>query len=319
MLGKSDVGRVGVIVECVPTCTLKGLSKGTHRDAHLRNCWELHKRYGMNIIFSDAQIQYYADKGDLEYICISYGSFYAPHRACNRLMERNPQARLFWLTNEYNIQPPGYAYSRKKDVECISNFEAVEGHGYKKWHFLNLNTILARPINPPMEKKYGCIYYGTFRVNRTKYFRKYLQEDMVLSTNSKNLKKYKHIGCAPKWTKSLSWEHGRETLGLFKYSLYIEDDVTHTRFNNLANRFYEALFCRTVMLFCRSCKNTVEKSGIILREDMWVDSYEDVKARVNDSDALWQERLEWQMKWNKEALEEKEKVLDRIGDILMGR
>ena len=47
--------------------------------------------------------------------------------------------------------------------------------------------------------------------------------------------------------------------------------------------------------------------------------YEDVKARVNDSDALWQERLEWQMKWNKEALEEKEKVLDRIGDILMGR
>ena len=306
-----------MILECTPSATLKKLESGSCRDAHVRNAWEIYQMYKMPLIFSDAQIQYYAEqKQNLDYVAVSYGSFYAPHRACNKLMASHPKARLFWITNEVTIMPPGYLYPFRRHCECIANYESKPNHGYKKWHFLNLNTLMAENSRPMIPKKYSVIYYGTYRVDRLKYFRKYLQEGVYLSTNPKNHKKFKHIGTNPSRIGSMEWTKSKETLNLFKYSLYIEDEGTHTRFNHLANRFYEALFCNCVTLFDRSCQQTIRKSGIPFNEDFYVDSHEELMKKVNDGN--WQKRLNEQKKWLPQALKEKYQTLEKIGLILAG-
>lgn len=306
----------GIIVETTPSAKLEKVADGSMRDAHLRNSYTLHKRFGMPLIFSEEQMLFYADKvKDLEYICVSYGSFYCPFRAMNKLIEAHPNAKLIWITNEIEISPPGLVHKQMERADIIANFVESPNHKWKRWHFLNLNTLMVSEKNPLMRKKYDAIYYGTYRKDRTKYFRKYLQKDLYLSTNSKNHKKYKHIGCDPKRIGALEWKKGMETLNLFRYSLYIEDEQTHKRFNNLANRFYEALFCNTVTLFDRSCKNTIEKSGIPFDEDFYVDSYEELNAKIRDG--RWEQRLVEQQKWLSKALEEKEEVIEKIGKIFI--
>lgn len=305
----------GIIVETTPSAKLSSLANGSMRDAHLRNSYSLHLEYGMPLIFSEEQMLYYADKiKNLEYICVSYGSFYCPFRALDRLITAHPQARIYWITNEIEISPPGLVHKQQSQAQIIANFVESPKHKWKKWHFLNLNALMMEEPRKRIPKKYGVLYYGTFRKDRLKYFRKYLQDGLYLSTNTKNHKKYKHIGCEPKRIGALSWKSNQETLNHFKYSLYIEDEQTHKRFNNLANRFYEALFCNVVTLFDRSCKNTIEKSGIKFDEDFYVDSHEELMEKTKDGN--FEKRLSIQQQWVQNTLKEKKEIIEKIGVIL---
>ncbi len=307
----------GIIYECCPTATLELLAQGRVKDAHVRNAWEIVQAFGMPIIFTDTQLQYYTERCQyLSYIAVSYGSYYSPHRAIDKFIGHHWRSRLFWITNEITVMPPGKINRHRDSANCISNFVPDKNHGWAKYHTLNLNTLMMEKRRPLSEKKYGCIYYGTFRAGRVSYFSKYLGEEIFLSCHPKNHKKFKNAGSKAKMLHQMQWHKGRETLNHFQYSLYIEDEETHWRYNHLANRFYEALFCNCVTLFDISCEQTVELSGIKMREDFFVKDYEDLKNRINDG--KFKERLKFQQEhWYEMATEQKTETLIKIGQILL--
>ena len=113
---------------------------------------------------------------------------------------------------------------------------------------------------------------------------------------------------------SLSWEKQRETLNLFKYSLYIEDEHTHNNYNYLANRFYECLMCNVVHFFDINCKNTIEKSGIEFDDYFYVSNLEELKDKIKNDD--FEKSLKFQKKWNITAEKERESVINAIKEVL---
>ena len=228
-------------------------------DAHLRNSIIITEYLDADLLCIEKDFKIAIDK-NYDVLILGYASHYAPFQLINKLIENNPKARKIVISNEYNIASSIGGF---KPYDLIANYEKSNSNkSIIKQHFLNLNLLLAKYPNNNRDKKYDCIYYGTFRINRSNYFKEYLKEDIYLSTSPKNFKKFKHIDCNPKLITKLSWEEKRETLNLFKYQLYIEDINTHSNFNNLANRYYEAGFCNNVVFFDSNCRNTINKSEL---------------------------------------------------------
>ena len=143
--------------------------------------------------------------------------------------------------------------------------------------FLNLNALMfSEPYQ--VEKRRGFVYYGTFRPDRLDYLKRYFTGEFFVSTSKKNIKRFQHEGCSAKWIDKLKWRGARGNLSQFRYSIYVEDAYTHKHFNNLANRFFECVSNRVVLFFDRSCKGTVELSGISVDDIFFVESFDEMKA-----------------------------------------
>ena len=268
-------------------------------DAHLRNSMELSKYLKCDLLLVESDFLSALDT-TYDILILSYGSGYAPFNLIAELFKRNKKAKKFWLTNEYNLVP--ITSIMKYEHSIIGNFEKQPyNKNVLNFHSLNLNLLLSKPPNELNDKKYDCIYYGTFRVYRSKYFTEYLQNKIYLSTSSKNFKKFKHIGCNPKYINKLNWIEGKETLNLFKYQLYIEDDRTHENFNNLANRYYEAGFCNNVVFFDVNCRNTINKSELSYYKDQVenyiVKSYKDLQNKIKECNKDFNKHLAIQKGW----------------------
>jgi hypothetical protein len=175
-----------------------------------------------------------------------------------------------------------------------------------------MNALFYQPAKKIPPKKYDVCYYGTYRRDRSKYFKKYFTDErFYLSTSNRNFKKFKSIGCKFTPISKLTWSRtGYDTLGYFKYSLYIEDEHTHNVFNNLADRFYEALSNNTIILFDESCINTLKKSEIENYEDFIITSFKDITKRNYEAD------LEKQKLWIPTITAEKQKALQYIEKVI---
>lgn len=283
-------------------------------DAHLRNAQEIKKfleRKNHIVYLEFVDTLKYFDKKNIDCIIVSYASFYADFANMKRIIEENKQASLFWLTNEYNLMPNGTLYKlfKKTNTEIIANFEEKSNNikCFSKFHFLNLNLLLFDNEKRSINKKYNCIYYGTFREDRKVYFEKYLQKEIYLSTSEKNIKKFIDCGSNAKFIKKFSWQNKKETLNNFKYSLYIEDIHIHENFNNLANRFYEALKCNVVLFFDINCKNTIKKSKIDFDDYFYVRDYQELMQKIKTDDFAMS--LEKQRKWKIQAEQQKKEML----------
>lgn len=289
-------------------------------DAHTRNCFELKKilterKEEVYIEFLDTMK--YFKRNDMNVIIVSYASYYANFEEMRRIIEENKKARIFWLTNEYNLMPNGSLYKifRERNAEIIANYEKKSNDikCFNKFHFINLNLLLFDDLKRNIKKKYNIIYYGTFRPDREKYFKKYFKnEKIMLSTSNKNFKKFIDLGCRPRFINKLSWKERKETLNNFKYSLYIEDNHIHNNFNNLANRFYEALKTETVILFDYNCKNTLKKSEIkdCDFEKFLVKDFEELEKIISED--RYEEFLREQNKWKEIVRNEKEKMIEKF-------
>jgi len=286
-------------------------------DAHLRNSVIIANELNADLLCIESDF-IRALKKEYDVLILGYASGYAPFKLIRRLVEKNSNAKKYIISNEYNKNEYIGGF---KPFEAIVNYENCTNKQAEKVHVLNLNLLLARKSNDIIEKKYDCVYYGTFRENRLKYFKEYLQSSVYLSTSDKNFKKYKHIGCNPKYIKKLIWAKSKETLNLFRYSLYIEDEYTHKVFNNLANRWYEAGFCNNVVFFDANCLNTIRKSEIGKYEDQIknyiVYSYDDLQNKIKECNLDFEKHLNIQKSWRKDELKLRENMLIELKNIII--
>lgn len=236
-----------------------------------------------------------------------FGSINSDINRTIEFVNKSDNPKLIFISGEYEQQTNQALWYLKRPYTVVKNYDgwgklAGKTNGrIESAVELNLNLLIAKPPNDIAQKKYDCIYYGRWRPDRGKYFKKYIQGGMYLSTSTKNMKKFKHHGCNPKYLDTIDWTERRETLNLFRYSLYIEDEYTHKVFNNLANRWYEAGFCNNVVFFDANCWNTIMKSEIAQWrdeiKDYVVTSHEDLQQKITDCNEDFGRHLAIQKKW----------------------
>lgn len=259
-------------------------------------------------------------KSDYDAIIFVHASHYS--YTDYKWIEKSPNAKLFYVTNEYNLGEPRTLWMAAK--KAGRKYTVIANHPQKvskvvnkyvdEWVQINLNSLVFNPTLKEQEKQEDqrtlfdfsgdaskVIYYGSFRKDRKEYFKKYLNQSIVVSTHHSNRLKFHGLGVSPNFIDRLDWS-GR---GLFDYdlSLYIEDKTTHENYNYLANRFYEALNYNCCSVFDKSCMNTTEKSGYKIGDDYFVDT---------SSDLLNKKNLVVPDAWRVEAKRERSEVLSNL-------
>ena len=282
--------------------------------AHVRNSIEIKnylKQRGHECYLIDVKSRIKDTKKQFDVIMFAAATFYFDFTRIEELINNQKNCRVGWITNEFEL----FANNFIKDhmTFIINNFDKAgikKAHKYDDLLTTNLNTLMAQPRNPKVKKKYDLCYWGTYRKYRVDYFKKYFDENMLLSTSIKNIKKFQDIGVNCFVTDKLSWKKGEESLNLVKASLYIEDTKTHKWFNYMANRFFECLFCNTALFFDQSCINTIVKDVYWIDEYFIVGGPLELKQKINNLD---EDLLEDFLITNTErALEQKQITLKEI-------
>lgn len=232
-------------------------------------------------------------------------------------LQASPDAKLFHITNEYNLGEPRALWMALKNgrrYEVIANHSPDISKIVQKyvdsWHFTNLNALIFNPILPNKQKK-DCVYYGSFRKDRETSFRKYLKGNVVISTHQKNRDKFQSIGVNGPFIDRINWS--KDGLMDYKTSLYIEDEITHENYNCLANRFYECLNYNVLPLFDASCKNTISLSGYDVPDYFIIDNESSVKELTENTPVSYQCYLQ---RWKEKAAREKRNILTNISSIV---
>lgn len=281
-----------------------------------RNMMVLAKELDADLYVSAKQLRQ-SDRAYSSIIC-GFGSTSCEKDESVKFLERNKNAKLFWLVGEYEQSTFAPLFYARRPFEVIKNFEhKMKGPQIAGQHFVNLNTILARPAPVAAHKPaYGAVYYGRWRADRAAYFRRYLQKDVLLSTSAKNMKIFMGNGCRPKFARPLAWAEGRESLRLFGASLYIEDIFTHTHYNCPANRFYEAIACGVPLAFSPESLNTFIRHGTEIPKEMIVADADALAAYARGSRQDFQSILCLQKEWGDRAMIERKETLCKIRDLL---
>lgn len=243
----------------------KGANKPT-TNLHWQNAHTLASALGGDLIWSYPGVND-AIKGGYDRIVFVHASHYA--YTDYAWLEASPDAKLFYITNEYNLGEPRTLWMAAKAgrrYTVLANHPHAASKVVMKyvdeWQLHNLNALCYAPKGEPQQDASGCIYWGSFRKGRTPYFQKYLASGAVtISTHQKNREKFEAIGVSGPFIPRLDIDGGGLTR--FRTALYIEDEVTHTHYNYLANRFYEALSWGVLPVFDESCRGTVDKSGYV--------------------------------------------------------
>jgi hypothetical protein len=290
---------------------------------NMRNMLILQKELGGDFYYSTDQLI----NNNKQYDAFIFG-FAGRNSEIEKQIEfinKSKNYKLFWLVGEYeqNDYPALFYICKRNGIKynLIKNYSKKEKRELINRQFeLNLNLLITKAPNKLTDKKYDCIYYGRWREDRAEYFKKYIQNGIYLSTSTKNMKKFKHEGCKPKYLDTISWTPKKETLNLFRYSLYIEDKYTHSVFNNLANRWYEAGFCNVVVFFDVNCWNTIRKSEISYFEDQIKDyivkDYESLQEKINYCNIDFEKHLAIQKSWRIAELQLRSDMIKQLKNII---
>jgi len=301
------------LIEIYPN---KKLDKKKAIDAHLRNAIIISEYLKCDLLCVEQDFINALNK-KYDILILAFASHYAPFQLIKKLLQNNPNAKKIVISNDVNFTSSIGGF---KPYHLIAGYECEKSKSELSVNTLNINLLLAKQANSITNKKYDCIYYGTFRKDRKNYFTKYLQNDIYLSTSPKNFKKFKHIGCNPKYISKLSWREKKETLNLFKYQLYIEDNKTNKIFCNLANRYYEAGFCNNVVFFDSNCRNTINKSELNYFKDQVefyiVNSYADLQNKIKICNENFKKHLAIQKSWRITELTHRDMMLKELKNII---
>lgn len=293
---------MNILVYCRQIQAVKNPIAVSYRNAEL-----IAEALGADLLmYKDDRLQH----KEYDRIILTYSNRYTDFKTLVKYIRANQ--KRFGIKTEY--EEVGYDRPYFRPFEIIANYE----NGGK--YILNTNLLIARQPNPLQQKKYDCVYYSRFRADRMKYCKEYLQGDIYLSTHPKNHKHFFHAGCKPRLIKHLDWTQGRETLNLFRYSLYMEDLYTHSVFNNLANRWYEAGFCNNVVFFDANCENTIRKSELSYYweqvKEYVVSSHEELIERIEECNKDWERHLAIQKAWRAQELQLRAEMIAELKRII---
>jgi hypothetical protein len=285
---------------------------------HVRNALVIQEYLKCDFISHISQIPSTEGKKYDAIIC-SYASGYMMYNKYLKILQENPQAKMFWMSNEHGLAEnillrKWVKWSLGKSYHMISNniragylprvlnakcHEKTIGAYIDEWYTVNLNTLIfdIDQYNVTSKKlnKFETIYYGTFRPNRIADMMDYNDFHYFLSTSTKNHKSFKDVGIKATLIDKLEWcteeygtledfvGHGLSTdsLDKFKYSLYFEDSHTHESYEFMANRFYEGVMNNTLMFYDHRCAETLRKSGYNFVEFQIVKNGKELQKRIN--------------------------------------
>ena len=297
----------------------KGFPHENATNLHVRNARIIAEKLGATLIASHAGADEIAQQ-KWDRIVFNHASGYS--NVDYKCLEMNPEAKLCYITNEYNLGEPQLLWMAAKTgrkYNVIANHPPEASKVVKKyvdnWDIVNLNAIIFEEKKDTEEellfpiKQDGVVYYGSFRANRKKYFEKYFDERIYVSTSKDNIIKFgkilPNLNC--KFIGKLKWKPIKQ-LKSFAISLYIEDEKTHKHYNHLANRFYEAISCGVTPVFDYSCVDTTNKSGYCIPEEYFCKSPDDLHSKTG---------LKIKDGWIELARVEKKQVLDKIKALIL--
>ena len=292
----------------------KGSGDSVPQNMHWQNAKIIADSLGADLIWSYPSVN---DNivGGYDVIIFVHASHYA--YTDYEWLEKSPYAKLFYITNEYNLGEPRtlwMAAKKGRKYDVIANHDPEPSKVVMKyvnsWNNINLNALIYNPVKRKDDSSLfeicrdGCVYYGSFRKNRAKYFSKYLNENVDVSTHHKNIVKFLDVGVTSRMINRIDWHN--DGLFTFKHSLYIEDEVTHNHYNHLANRFYEALNYNCIPLFSEEC----EMTSALCNYDIPTDFF------ISDSSEISGKDLSIPDEWHWIAQTEKEQAIERIEYII---
>ena len=259
----------------------KASHDGPVENLHWQNARMIADALGADLIWSYPNVNEYV-RGGYDAIVFVHASHYA--YTDYAWIEQNPNAKLYYVTNEYNLGEPRTLWMAAKagrKYTVLANHPSRVSKVVMKyvddWILMNLNSLVYGNCSHVNQGDHNCIYYGSYRDDRKEYFKKYF-DGMTVSTHLKNRAKFDALGVQPDYINRLNIQRG--DLAKYGFSLYIEDQKTHTAYNYLANRFYESLNSGTICLFDESCQDTLALS------DYPIDPALVVKSKANMLDVI---------------------------------
>jgi len=323
--------------------------KSNYTMVHIKNAIILRDYLKCDFISHAEHIPSVINKSYDAIICV-YASPYMKYNAYLEILDRNPNAKIFWMMNDHDVEDNillrkwTVKYSKQYDMICNNPRSGYRHWVLKKkinektlndwinnWYTVNLNTMVFDE-NTYLETKNNqskneILYYGTFRKNRIKDMKDYNNVSYRLSSNRRNHIKYQLAGIQAKFIEKLVWDGSKcdmfEPVGLrlkdFMLSIYFEDEHTHENYAFMANRFYECLMHNTLMVYDYRCQRTIDLSGynihpkqIVKNGDELLSLYQELKNNKN----LYQELMDVQQSNVPLILQEKLQVLETIKNSL---
>lgn len=198
---------------------------------------------------------------------------------------------VIWIGNDYAIKFPSNLSFLKNDIKLrriaqYSNFDGMKNHQYIDFNKLLHWNGVAKPYQYE-----GLFYYGAFRKDRVKSFKRWLGKSAVpihVSTSARNFDEFSEIN--PKMKIYKSNGDIRKILPKFQASIYIEDEFSHSNEMSPANRFYEVVGAKSLLFYDNKCKKTLSKAGY-WDETFSVSHIEDVEIKLKNYDKLREKQI----------------------------
>ena len=198
--------------------------------------------------------------------------------------------RVIWVQNDYTVIPPKHTGNAESPFRKAFRVRYANGLGVDYWttvkmmtrpglsqsghlvgdgsEYVNWNclTVEDRPAPEERSATDTMIYYGSYRVNREKYFDRYFRDPQVPVVISCPNSKFSDRYFNPKIEFESKLQDLYEYLGHFGLGLYIEDRLSHIQFHSPANRFYEMLSAHLPMVFQSESRNMMSEAGFDVSE-----------------------------------------------------
>lgn len=290
----------------------KASHDGPVENLHWQNSRMIADALGADLIWSYPNVNDYV-RGGYDAIIFVHASHYA--YTDYAWIEQSPNAKLYYVTNEYNLGEPRTLWMAAK---AGRKYTVLANHPHRvskvvmkyvdDWILLNLNSLVYGNYSFVNQGGKECVYYGSYRDDSKKYFKKYF-DGMTVSTHMKNRPKIDALEVNPHYINRLNIQKG--DLSKYGFSLYIEDEKTHDAYNYLANRFYESINSGTICLFDESCENTIAQSGYDIDNSFIIRDSADMVAAAHSIAGGWSDSIIAQ------AAEDKKQTIETFKKVIL--